>query len=63
MVKIINNEGIEKIIDISNNGANVNQGTVPMLDLAKLRSSSKHYYFNTDSYAIGDTLNRLKYKY
>jgi hypothetical protein len=32
IIKIINNEGIEKIIDIQNGFKDINQDTVPMLD-------------------------------
>lgn len=45
MIKVINNEGIEKIIDIHNGFKDINQAVVPMINLKDQEIEKWHYYF------------------
>lgn len=64
LIKIINEEGIEKIIDIENGFKDVNQDTVPMIDLAEINDKDyKHYYFAPKTYSHGQTYERLIRKF
>ena len=54
MIKIINEEGIEKMIDIKNGFKDINQDTVPMIDVAEINKEGyKHYYFSPTKYSLG----------
>ena len=54
VIKIINEEGIEKMIDIKNGFKDINQDTVPMIDVAEINKEGyKHYYFSPTKYSLG----------
>ena len=56
IIKIINEEGIEKMIDIQHGFKDINQDTVPMIDVAEINKEGyKHYYFAPKTIEIGDT--------
>jgi hypothetical protein len=64
VIKIVNNEGIEKIIDIENGFKDINQDTVPMIDLKYFETNNNcHYYFSPKALDLGHTEERLKKKY
>lgn len=44
-IKVINNEGIEKIIDIEGGFKDLNQDTIPMIDMKEQETEKWHYYF------------------
>lgn len=63
-IKIINKEGIEKILDVSNKFEEVEYNTVPIFKNEECRGKqNSHYYKNRSSLSISDVLNRLKRKY
>jgi hypothetical protein len=59
-IKLVNKEGIEKIVDVNKNFEEIQFATVPLFDP---KQEYKHYYDFRGSYEIGDTLERLKLKY
>lgn len=63
--KAINNEGIEKIIEIKNGQfKDINQDTIPMLNIKELDGANGYqFYFEPKSYELADTKNRLIRKY
>lgn len=59
-VRIVNKEGVEKIVDIRNGFEEIAFGTVPLFEEIK---ESKHFYLDRLSPEIGDTAERLKHCY
>jgi hypothetical protein len=63
-IKIMNKEGIEKILDVSNKFAEVEYNKVPIYNNEEVREDPLfHYYKNRKSLPISAVLNRLKRKY
>jgi hypothetical protein len=64
-IKLINEEGIEKIVDIKDNFKELSYGSVPQFDLSAYKERKDksavnlHYYYQKEELALGDTLNRL----
>ena len=61
-LKILNFEGIEKIVDIEDNFKELRSGSVPYFNLA-MQNKFKHFYYERSSFTYGDILNRLIRKY
>lgn len=62
-IKLINIEGIEKIISIEDGFTEINEDTVPMINVTNLDKNNYHYYFAPVPIEIGDTIQRLRKKY
>ena len=63
-IKIMNKEGIEKILDVSNKFQEVEYNKIPLYNNDEVREDPlNHYYKNRKSLQISDVLNRLKKKY
>ena len=68
-VKIVNNEGIERLVDLKNNFREIEFNRIPMFDVSI--SNDNHYYADPplcepefeDGKLTFDTLERLKRKY
>lgn len=56
----MNNEGLEKIVDITDGFKELAFASVPVFDKDQ---GDKHFYFNKLPLKLGDTLSRLKRKY
>ncbi|CDW75557.1 wd-40 repeat protein [Stylonychia lemnae] len=63
VIKIINSEGIEKIINIENGFKDINQDTVPMIELKDFENENYHYYFEPVNIPVQDTEKRLIRKF
>lgn len=63
VIRITNNEGIEKLINVHQGLKVINQGTIAMINLDELTKKSAHFYFNTEQIDINQTEERLKRKY
>lgn len=55
-IKLVNKEGVEKIVDIQNGFKEIAFSTVPLYNQD---TKYKHYYFLKEPLEIGDTLKRL----
>lgn len=63
-IRVINNDGIEKIVDITNNCDQISYCTVPMLDIEYLRSdNASHFFYDISITRENQTIERLKRKY
>jgi len=59
-IKVINREGVEKIVDIRNGFKEIAFSKVPLFSEI---TNYKHFYFKSESPEISDTLKRLKINY
>lgn len=59
-IRLINKEGVEKILDIENGFNEIAFCSVPLFNEV---SEYKHYYYMRKPLELGDTLDRLKVKY
>jgi hypothetical protein len=62
-IKLINIDGIEKIINIKEGFTEINEDTVPMINVRNLDKPNYHYYFAPNPIEAGDTFQRLRKKY
>ena len=70
-IRIINNESIEKVIDVHNNMQELSYGTIPMLSLGDYITknyygkdeSIGHYFFDRNPLEQSDTIHRLQRKF
>ena len=44
--RLINNEGFEKVFDISNGLKSIGYGKVPMLDMTNIQNLVKYHFYN-----------------
>ena len=62
-IRLINKEGIEKIIDLENNFKEIEYNVIPLFDANEFKDPNSHYFKNRSSLAITEVLQRLKRKY
>lgn len=62
-IRIINSEGIEKILDLSNNFKEVEYNVIPLFNNMELIYSDSHYFTNRPVLELSEVLDRLKRKY
>ena len=63
LIRIINYEGIEKIIDIDNNFKEIEYNVIPLFDHCEMNTPDNHYFTNRPGLHISEVLERLKRKY
>ena len=61
-IKVINNEGMEKVVDISLGFSEKAYGTVPLFDMNVI-DQCHHYYFDQEQHPLNLTKTRLAKKY
>ena len=63
-IRLINDDGIEKTVDITKNCEQISYCSVPMLDIEYLKSAnSSHYFYDVSITRENQTIERLKRKY
>lgn len=62
-IRIINREGIEKIIDIKDNYREVEYNIIPLFPMHEIKDPQADFYTNRKSLDVSDALERLKRKY
>lgn len=62
-IRIINNEGIEKILDIKDNFREIEYNVIPLFDNTEMMHPDNHYFSNRPELHISEVLERLKRKY
>ena len=62
-IKIINREGIEKIIDINNKCEEKAYNVIPLYEKENLKDKNDDYYHNRKSLALSQVKERLIRKY
>ena len=61
-IKVVNNEGMEKVLDISQGFVEKAYGTVPLFDM-KVIDQCNHYYYDQEQHKLNLTKARLAKKY
>lgn len=62
-IKIINKEGIEKIIDMKDGMSEVEYNIIPLFNQKEIKESLYSYYTNREPLAVSQVKNRLIRKY
>ena len=63
-IRLINDDGIEKTVDITKYCEQISYCSVPMLDIEYLKSAnSSHYFYDVSITRENQTIERLKRKY
>lgn len=63
VIKVINKEGIEKILDMKNNFMEVNFNMIPLFDNSEFKDPIRSYYQNRKPLAVSQVKERLIRKY
>ena len=61
-IKILNDEGIEKMVDVENEFLEEASGRVPFYEIT-IGKKYKHFYFHRSSFKLGEVFDRLIRKY
>ncbi len=62
-IRLINREGVEKIIDLYNNQDEIEYNIIPMFNDSELTEKKRHYFNNREPLQVKQVLERLKRKY
>ena len=64
LIRVIDNDGIEKTVDITKKCDQVSYCSVPMLDIEQLRKdNSSHFFYDISITKENQTIDRLRRKY
>ena len=63
LIKFLNKDGIELLVDITNDFEEVAYNVIPLFDPKKYQTLNKHYYYDIETIRNLDTLSLYKRKY
>lgn len=62
-IRMINKEGVEKIVDIQNDCSEVEYNVIPLFNNEEIKNPLRHYFTNRTPLNINEVLQRLQRKY
>lgn len=62
-IRIVNKEGVEKLIELRNGFEEIEYNMIPLFDNNEIKKNLAHYYKNRSSLKPHDALERLKRNY